>query len=159
LLGLVGVGASVEGGSRAFRFHSEREDRLLKAAWACVSPRADIVERMSRVSMVEFPSTSASRSAEFFGQVFGWQFNAYGPQYTDVAFGGGFSLGFQQDADEAPAAPLVVIKVNDLDSARRSIESHGGRVTVEPFDFPGGRRFHFVEPGGNELAAWVEIHR
>lgn len=109
--------------------------------------------------MVEFPSTSARGSADFFRDVFGWHSTPYGTEYTDVACGGGFSLGFQEDMAEASSAPLVVIKVDDLDSARRMIESHGGRVTVEPFDFPGGRRFHFVEPGGNELAAWVENHK
>ena len=108
--------------------------------------------------MVEFPSTSAGGSADFFRGVFGWPSTPYGQEYTDVACGGGFSLGFQQNMAVAPPAPLVVIKVDDLDRARRKIESHGGRITVEPFDFPGGRRFHFTEPGGNELAVWAELH-
>jgi predicted enzyme related to lactoylglutathione lyase len=114
---------------------------------------------MSEVSMVEFPSSSASGSGDFFREVFGWDPTPYGPQYVDVACGQDFSLGFQQDVEEAPSAPLVVIRVADLVAAREKIESHGGRVTVEPFDFPGGRRFHFVEPGGNVLAVWVEIHQ
>ena len=87
-------------------------------------------------------------------KVFGWQATPYGPEYADVDCGGS-SLGFQQDPSESPRAPLAIIQVDDLDVTRREIEAAGGDITVEPFDFPGGRRFHFREPGGNELAAWV----
>lgn len=114
------------------------------------------IRSMAEITMVEFPSTTASGSAQFFHAAFGWPSTPYGPQYTDVSCGGEVSLGFQQDSTEAPNAPLVVIKVADLAAARKAIEAAGGTVTVEPFDFPGGRRFHFTEPGGNELAAWTE---
>ncbi len=105
--------------------------------------------------MVEFPTTSAQGSAEFMQHLFGFGSTAYGPDYTDVDMGGGRLLGFQADQDEAPAGPLVVFQVDDLDAARRAVVDAGGQVTVEPFDFPGGRRFHFREPGGNELAIWT----
>lgn len=108
---------------------------------------------MFSIDMVEFPSTSATLSGAFFEQAFGWQSTRYGPDYADVA-GGGISLGFQSDPAEAPSGPLVVIRAPDLDAARAEIEAAGGSVTVEPFDFPGGRRFHFREPGGSELAVW-----
>ncbi len=61
---------------------------------------------------------------------------------------------FQSDAAEKPSAPLVLIRAEDLDEAWVAIEAAGGAVTVEPFDFPGGRRFHFRGPGGSELAVW-----
>lgn len=105
--------------------------------------------------MVEFPSTDAAASGEFLLRVFGWAVTPYGPAYTDVAAGHGVSLGFQGDPDEAPRAPLAIIRVDDLEATRAAVEAAGGRVSVPAFDFPGGRRFHFVEPGGNELAAWV----
>ncbi len=84
--------------------------------------------------------------------------NALRPDYTDVDCGGA-SLGFQQDPAEQPAAPLVIIQVDDLDTMQREVEAAGGIITVEPFDFPGGRRFHFREPGGNELAGWAPAQR
>lgn len=104
--------------------------------------------------MVEYPSTAAADSARFLSEVFGWSSTAYGPQYTDLT-GGGIGVGFQEDPAEKPAGPLLVVQVGDLAEARTRIERAGGMVTREPFSFPGGSRFHFREPGGNELAAWV----
>ncbi|MCO5997492.1 VOC family protein [Actinoallomurus rhizosphaericola] len=108
---------------------------------------------MSTVDFVEFPSESASASGRFFEEAFGWRSTSYGPDYVDVQ-GGGVTLGFQADPAERPGAPLVTIRTGDLDAARRAVEAAGGVVTVEPFGFPGGRRFHFREPGGCELAVW-----
>jgi predicted enzyme related to lactoylglutathione lyase len=68
--------------------------------------------------------------------------------------GAGVALGFQADTTEQPTAALVTIRTDDLDGARRAVEDAGGVVTVEPFDFPGGQRFHFREPGGSEQAVW-----
>lgn len=108
---------------------------------------------MHSIDMVELPSLAAQASGAFFEQAFGWAVTPYGPDYVDLQ-GGGISLGFQSDADERPNAPLVVIRADDLDEARAAIEAAGGVITVEPFEFPGGRRFHFREPGGSELAVW-----
>lgn len=69
--------------------------------------------------------------------------------------GEGQSLGFRADGEEAPGAPLVVIEVDDLASTRAAIETAGGTVTVEHLDSPGGTRFRFRGPSGNELAVWV----
>lgn len=110
---------------------------------------------MAEFTMIEFPTSNAAASGSFLRAVFGWPVTPYGPDYTDVAAGDGVSLGFQGDPDEAPGAPLAVIRVDDLEATRAAVEAAGGRVSVPPFDFPGGRRFHFVEPGGNELAAWT----
>lgn len=110
---------------------------------------------MAQLTMVEFPTTDARDSARFFEHVFGWQHLNYGPEYTDVQLAGDQSLGFQQNRAEAPPAPLTVIEVDDLDETQHRVEAAGGVVTIGPFDFPGGTRFHFREPGGNELAAWV----
>lgn len=109
--------------------------------------------------MVEFPTAAAGASARFFEKVFDWPYLEYGPEYIDVQLTDGQSLGFQQDRAEAPSGPLTIIEVDDLDATRRSVEAAGGVVSVEPFNFPGGTRFHFREPGGNELAAWVRQQR
>lgn len=92
---------------------------------------------MYGIDMVECPSSAADASGAFLERAFGWAPTAYGPDYVDVQ-GGGISLGFQSDVTERTNAPLVVIRA----------------VTVDPSDFPGGRRFHFREPGGCELAVW-----
>ncbi|WP_410590949.1 VOC family protein [Amycolatopsis sp. lyj-23] len=108
---------------------------------------------MDEVDFAEFPSSSAAASGRFFERAFGWTVTPYGPDYTDVR-AGGLTLGFQSDPAERPRAPLVTIRTDDLVVARTAVEAAGGVVTKEPFAFPGGRRFHFREPGGSELAVW-----
>lgn len=106
-------------------------------------------------TMVELPTTSTRQSGEFLQRLFGFQATDYGPTYTDLSMGNGQFLGLQADPDAALSVPLPVFQVDDLDAAQRMVVEAGGRITVEPFDFPGGRRFQFREPGGNELAIWA----
>lgn len=108
------------------------------------------------ITSVEFPSSSKPASAEFFQTVFGWKTTRHNESYTHLT-GGGIDVGLQGDAHEQSRTPLMVIRVNDLDEARQQVEAAGGVVTFGPFDFPGGRRFHFREPGGNEMAMWVAV--
>ncbi|MFG1646129.1 VOC family protein [Amycolatopsis sp. NPDC049252] len=108
---------------------------------------------MYEVDFVEFPSTSSAASGRFFERAFGWATTPYGPEYADVR-AAGITFGFQANAAEQARAPLVTIRTDDLVAAREAVEEAGGVVTVEPFGFPGGRRFHFREPGGSELAVW-----
>lgn len=110
---------------------------------------------MTKFTMVEYPTSSASASAAFLEAVFGWPGTSYGPSYVDVPVGEGISLGFQADPAEAPPQPLVVLEVDDLLAMRERIVAAGGVITVEPFSFPGGTRMHFREPGGNVLAVYV----
>ncbi len=109
---------------------------------------------MFEIDFAEFPSTSAEASGRFFERAFGWTATPYGPDHTDVR-ADGLTVGFQSDAAEQPRAPLVTIRTDDLAAAREAVEAAGGVVTKEPFAFPGGRRFHFREPGGSELAVWT----
>ncbi|UOX86345.1 VOC family protein [Amycolatopsis sp. FBCC-B4732] len=110
---------------------------------------------MYEVDFTEFPSTSATVSGQFFERAFGWSVTPYGPDYTDVR-APGLTFGFQSDAAERTSAPLIAIRTGDLTAAREAVVSAGGVVTKEPFSFPGGRRFHFREPGGSELAVWCQ---
>jgi uncharacterized protein len=108
-----------------------------------------------RIDYIEFPALDAAKAKEFYTAAFGWKFEDYGPQYTsfhDGRLGGGFSA----DDTERPAKPLVVIYAADLEAAQRAVEQAGGKITRPVFSFPGGRRFHFTDPGGNELAVWSE---
>ena len=112
-------------------------------------------EHDKRIDYVEFRATDLAAIKSFYGNVFGWQFTDYGPAYTsftDGRLGGGF-----EQADEVlPGGPLVVLYAVDLAAAESSVVAQGGRIVREIFSFPGGRRFHFADPSGNELAVWSE---
>ncbi len=106
----------------------------------------------ARICFVELPSAKGIEASErFFTEVFGWQMTAFGPAYA-CTMTGDVDLGLQADAEEATTAPLVVIQVDDLEASLAAVLAAGGSITKEPFGFPGGRRFHFLDPGGNELA-------
>jgi predicted enzyme related to lactoylglutathione lyase len=107
-----------------------------------------------RIDYIELPSRDGGASRDFFGKAFGWHFTNYGPTYDGID-DAGIDAGIQADAAEATAAPLVIVRTDDLEAALRSVKAAGGAITTEPFDFPGGRRFHFREPGGNEMAVWM----
>lgn len=108
------------------------------------------------ITAVEFPSSSMSSTSDFLSSVCGWTAQSYDHSYNLLS-GGGIDVGVQGDAHEQSAAPLLVIRVRDLDEARRTVTEAGAAITLEPFDIPGGRRFHFREPGGNEMAMWVAV--
>jgi Predicted enzyme related to lactoylglutathione lyase len=106
-----------------------------------------------RIDYIEFPSTSRARTSAFFRAAFGWGMVSYGPDYDGLE-GAGIDGGIDQ-APERVAATMAVVQTDDLDAAERRVVAAGGVITRPQFDFPGGRRFHFREPGGNELAVWV----
>jgi uncharacterized protein len=109
--------------------------------------------RDRKIDYIEFASTNLEATKVFYKQVFGWSFEDYGPEYTSFSDGriaGGFKKGNPGDS----YGPLVVIFVDDLDATEQRVRDGGGAVTKERFSFPGGSRFHFRDPGGNELAAW-----
>ncbi len=109
---------------------------------------------MPRIDFIELPAADIALTSTFYSRVFGWTLAAYGPDYACTTTGD-VDLGLQGDAAEAPAAPLPVIRVDDLDAALQAVLAAGGRITRPVFAFPGGRRFHFADPAGNELAAHV----
>ena len=108
-----------------------------------------------RIDYIEFPAPDAYQAKSFYSQVFGWKFEDYGPTYTSF-HDGRLAGGFAADPIERPAKPLVVIYASDLEATLKAVESGGGKITRSVFSFPGGRRFHFVDPAGNELAVWSE---
>lgn len=110
-----------------------------------------------RVDYIEMMCKDIAVTKAFYATVFGWRFTDYGPGYTSFA-DGRLSGGFRTDLHVPPAtaACLVVIYSTDLDATRRTLESAGAK----PFNFhsfPGGKRFHFHDPSGNELAVWSDI--
>jgi len=107
------------------------------------------------LAYVELTVTDSEASATFFSAAFGWELIRFGPSYAGT-MGQGTDLGLQGDAAEGSVAPLPGIRVEDLEAALAAVEAAGGAITQPIFAFPGGRRFHFREPGGNELSVFDE---
>ena len=107
---------------------------------------------MARINYLELPVASTADAKAFYGGAFGWSFIDFGPTYAATTSGDS-DLGFQADESQKTAALLPVIEVDDLETTLAAVERAGGAVTVPIFSFPGGRRFHFRDPDGHELAA------
>ena len=109
----------------------------------------------ARIDYVELPSLTAHElTRAFYAKAFDWAFTAYGPDYAATG-NGTVDVGLNGQADEALSAPLPVIRVDDLEAALDAVTSAGGVIARPIFAFPGGRRFHFIDPSGSELAVWV----
>jgi predicted enzyme related to lactoylglutathione lyase len=109
---------------------------------------------MARISYVELPVKNVAGVRDFYAQAFGWGFTDFGPEYSATT-GGDVDLGLNGSTDHAIAQLLPIIEVEDLEAALASVTAAGGTITVPIFAFPGGRRFHFRDPDGNELGAFV----
>lgn len=107
---------------------------------------------MARLNYVELPVADVAGSKAFFEAAFGWSLQDYGPDYAATEKLG-TDLGLD-GSSERTATPLAVIETDDLEAALARVVAAGGTVTRPIFAFPGGRRFHFLEPSGNEMAAW-----
>ena len=114
----------------------------------------------ARIDYAEFGSRDPAASQAFFETVFGWSFTAYGPDYLAFdAASAGLDGGFFRAAaasSTASGGALVVLFSERLEETQARVEAAGGRIARPIFAFPGGRRFHFIEPGGNELAVWTD---
>ena len=107
-----------------------------------------------RIDYVELPSATAHElTRAFYSKAFGWDFTDYGPTYSATT-NGTTDIGLQGEPAEALSAPLAVIRTEDIDGAFNSVSKSGGVIAKPIFRFPGGRRFHFIDPSGNEVAVW-----
>jgi len=112
-----------------------------------------------RINYVEFPARDLEASKSFFAAVFNWSFEDYGPDYmafSDQGMDGGFYRS-EQLSSYASGAPLVIMYSDSLEAVQAKVEAAGGLISKPIFEFPGGRRFHFTEPSGNELAVWSDV--
>jgi predicted enzyme related to lactoylglutathione lyase len=107
-----------------------------------------------KLDYLEMPGGDLPAVKAFYGAAFGWTFVDYGPEYA--AFSEGLDGGFQADPAQAPSVPLPVLYATDLDAMMIKVSDAGATITRSIFDFPGGRRFHFRDPAGNEMAVWSE---
>ena len=109
-----------------------------------------------RVDYIEFAASDIPEIKSFYTNAFGWEFTDYGPDYTsfnDGRLGG----GFYSAQEVTSGGPLVVLYSVDLAAAEARIPEFGGTIVRPTFEFPGGRRFHFADPSGNELAVWSDL--
>lgn len=112
-----------------------------------------------KLNYVEFPANNISATKLFFEQAFGWTFQDFGPDYSafsDQGLDGGFYKSELMSVASNGSA-LLVLRSNDLEQTQSVVESAGGKISTAIFSFPGGRRFHFIEPSGNEFAVWSLI--
>lgn len=117
------------------------------------------MNRHEKINYVEFPASDLPATKAFFTAAFGWSFEDFGPGYTafsDQGLDGGFFQSDNRSSAESGAA-LIVFYSTDLEQTLDKIVTAGGNITKPIFSFPGGRRFHFTEPGGNELAVWSDV--
>lgn len=112
-----------------------------------------------KINYIEFPAKDLQKTKAFFVRVFGWSFEDFGLEYTafsNQGINGGF---FQSDLASSTmnGAALIVFYSRDLEATQAKIEAAGGAIVKPIFSFPGGRRFHFSEPSGNEFAVWSDL--
>ena len=106
-----------------------------------------------QIDNIEFNVADIARSKAFYDQAFGWTFVDYGPGYTEFR-DGRLAGGFTTDGAPRPGGPLVILYSNDLEATQRRVVDAGAGISKDTFSFPGGRRFHFIDPDGYELAVW-----
>lgn len=114
-----------------------------------------------KLNYVEFAACNIAATKAFFENVFSWQFTDYGPDYTafsNQGLDGGF---YHSDAcsQVSTGGALLVFYSADIDATLSKVEAFGGTISRSIFEFPGGCRFHFTEPSGNEFAVWSEMQR
>lgn len=106
---------------------------------------------MPRLYYLELPVADSAKSSAFYGAAFGWSFTDFGPSYAATT-SGDTDIGLDADAETRVKAPLPVIDTDNLEASLAAVIAAGGSIVVPIFAFPGGRRFHFVDPDGHELA-------
>ncbi len=111
-----------------------------------------------KIDYIEFPATDFDAVQSFYSAAFDWSFTDYGPEYrafTDGKLDGGFYKSELRSSTSAGAV-LVVLFAEDLEKTRDNVVASGGKIIKGIFPFPGGRRFQFEDPHGNELAVWSD---
>jgi predicted enzyme related to lactoylglutathione lyase len=107
------------------------------------------------IDYIEIHVNAVASSKKFYGDAFGWSFQNWGPDYAAFEHAN-VSGGMTSGPVSASGAPLVILYASNLEEARARVEKAGGIIVRPIFSFPGGRRFHFADPAGNELAIWSD---
>jgi uncharacterized protein len=116
--------------------------------------------RHHAIDYVELTVIDLEQAKRFYTQAFGWRFNDYGPEYAGIQSPQGGSApevgGLRTGQEVQAGGPFVLLYSTDLDRSVEAVKAAGGQVVNGPYGFPGGRRFHFTDPSGNELGVWAE---
>ena len=108
-----------------------------------------------QIDYIEFNVTDMAAAKAFYSAAFDWAFTDYGDAYAGIQKPGGEAGGLALVDEVKTGGPLVILYSEDLEDSLARVRAAGGIITREPFSFPGGRRFHFTDPSGNELAVWA----
>ena len=108
-----------------------------------------------KIDYIEFPGADLPATKGFYEQAFGWRFVDYGPAYAAFE-DAGVDGGINADPADQAKAPLVILFATDLEAMEAKVKAAGGTITRPIFSFPGGRRFHFRDPSGNEMGVFSE---
>ncbi|WP_037138864.1 VOC family protein [Rhodococcoides fascians] len=110
-----------------------------------------------RLSYIELTVTDLAAAQAFYSGAFGWGFNNYGPEYAGIQGADGDEVGgLALSTEPRPTGgPFVLLYSDDLEASLDAVTAAGGEVVNGPYEFPGGRRFHFTDPSGNELGIWA----
>ena len=108
-----------------------------------------------KIDYIEFSVNDMEAAKQFYRAVFGWEYTDFGPEYASFT-DGRVTGGFRSDQGPGEGGPLVVMYALNLEAMEKSVRDHGGVITQGIFKFPGGRRFEFKDPGGNNLAVWSD---
>jgi hypothetical protein len=114
------------------------------------------VNQHHTINYIEFTVRDMAAAKAFYTKAFNWEFNDYGPAYAGIRGTDGEVGGLAQGDEVRTGGPLVVLYSGDLDASVEAVKAAGGTVVRPPFEFPGGRRFQFTDPSGNELGVWAE---
>lgn len=112
----------------------------------------------NKINYLEIPVKDINKTKDFFSKVFSWEFVDYGDEYTCFTNGGidGGFYKFDKNFSVSTGAPLIVLYGDNLKDSIEVIKKCGGEIVKDIFAFPGGKRFHFTDPNGNEYALWSE---
>jgi predicted enzyme related to lactoylglutathione lyase len=152
------------------RLPTNRELPLHDASWRqrTLSYPTCIMQDMSQpsahrhhaIDYVELTVTDLEQAKRFYSEAFGWRFNDYGPEYAGIQSPQGGSApevgGLTTGQEVRAGGPFVLLYSTDLNRSVEAVKNAGGQVVNGPYEFPGGRRFHFTDPSGNELGVWAE---
>ena len=109
----------------------------------------------NHIDYIEFKANDLELIKDFYNKLFGWKFTDYGPDYCSFSESG-VEGGFEKTKEPITNGALIVLYHNDLETLKNHIALNGGEIVKDIFSFPGGRRFHFRDPSGNELAVWSD---
>jgi predicted enzyme related to lactoylglutathione lyase len=121
-----------------------------------MSNTGEVAHTHHAIDYVEIAVTDIEGAKAFYAGAFGWSLVDYGPDYAGIQAEGKEMGGLRRDSEVGAGGPLVILYSEDLESSVEAVTSAGGTILRPIYAFPGGRRFHFADPAGNELAVWSD---